>query len=114
MKILIADESALITSVSFRILQKVLKNAEVIVSNSEKETLECIQTQKPEIIIIDISGSGINGAKIISEISKQDKPEKVIFLSQFDDDEYKQKAYELKGLYLNKINLEFLPKFVET
>lgn len=114
MKILIADESILICSLIIDLLKKNNLNHEIFECNSTNSVLIFIKKYHPDLIIIDISGIELNGARIIESLKQKDKLSKIIFISQFDDLEFKNKAKELNGIFLNKSELETLPKLMES
>lgn len=114
MKILIADESVLICSLIAHILKNNNHYDDIIECNSTKSVLINIKKNHPDLIIIDIAGMELNGAKIIESLKQKEKPSVIIFISQFDDYEFKERAKKLNGLFLNKSDLEKLPKIMES
>lgn len=105
MKILIADESELMCEFIANVLKKNNSANEISFSTSQESALQKINELHPEIIIIDIAGIKLNGSKIIQSLNKNNLPKEIIFISQFDDAEYQEKAEELNGHFLCKNNL---------
>jgi len=67
--------------------------SEVKVASRYREVLVILENFKPDIFIVDIylKGSAKNGIEIVTEIKEQiDAP--IIYLTSFDDNEYRDKA----------------------
>lgn len=103
MKVLIADDSDLIL-VRLQECLSVCKGLEIVgVSKNGIDTLENLRKTKPDLAVIDLRMSGLNGLEVLQEIRKENKTVKIIILTLYSSDYYKQKAIQLGADYfLNK------------
>ncbi len=110
-KICIVDDEEIILKMYSSKLEK--EGYEVVTYNNSRKALEDIPLQTPDLILLDILMPDLDGFKLLDELRKNKIVEKipVIFLTNLDDDENKQKAVEKGALYfLDKIS--YLPNKV--
>ena len=95
MKVLIADDSKLMRE---RIRETIsIFNSVEIVSETDNglSTIEELDKQKPDIAIIDIRMPDKNGLEVLKELRLKNKTTKVIILTNYAYDQYKDKAFEI-------------------
>jgi DNA-binding NarL/FixJ family response regulator len=94
MRVLIADDSNLILDR----LQNMLcmcKGAEIVgLLKNGKETLDAINLLKPDLAIIDINMPGINGLEVLNAVKKVNNEIKIIILTFYTSDYYRQIAFK--------------------
>ena len=61
------------------------------------EALELIRTQKPDVVLADITMGAMTGMEMAEKLRAEKNDVKIIFLSGYDDFAYMQKAIELKA-----------------
>ena len=67
------------------------------------EALDIIRTQKPDIVLADITMGTMTGMEMAEKLREEKNDVKIIFLSGYDDFAYMQKAIEVKAFdYLLK------------
>jgi len=98
-KILIADDHALIRDGVRSLLSK---NKELVVAGEASngtDAVEMYHTLKPDLMILDISMPDINGMEVAQRILKSDTEAKIIILSMYDDEDYIDQCmeYGVKG-----------------
>lgn len=96
-KILLVDDNV----VNIKVLAKYLakENYDVIISDSGEDAIEKYKTCSPDIILMDIMMSGMNGLEATAIIKKlaNDKWVPVIFMSALASDEDKIKGLDVGG-----------------
>ncbi|WP_314794056.1 response regulator transcription factor [Eggerthia catenaformis] len=109
-KILIADDQALIRQ-SLEIVLAAYENIEVIGSAGNGfEVLEQLEKEKPDVILMDIRMPKMDGVVCTKTIKEKYSQIKIIILTTFDDDEfvfsalkYGASGYLLKGASMNEL-----------
>lgn len=109
-KILIADDQALIRQ-SLEIVLAAYENIAVIGSASNGfEVLEQLEKEKPDVILMDIRMPKMDGVVCTKTIKEKYSQIKIIILTTFDDDEfvfsalkYGASGYLLKGASMNEL-----------
>lgn len=92
MRILLADDSALILE-RMREMLSIYNRLEIVGSfNNGTETLEALRNLKPDLAIVDLKMPGLSGLEILTEIRKEDKNLKYIILTFHSTDYYKRMA----------------------
>jgi DNA-binding NarL/FixJ family response regulator len=92
MRIVIADDSALIRE---RLQNMLLEFSQVDIVgsfNNGSDTLIALQTLKPDLAIVDIEMPGQSGLEILKEIRKEDSVLKFIILTFHATDYYRKLA----------------------
>ncbi len=93
MKVLFADDSGLILD-RLRDMLSIYKHVEIVGSvKNGTDTLEALRRLKPDLAIVDISMPGLSGLEVLNEIRKENKTIKVIILTFFSPDYYRQMAF---------------------
>jgi DNA-binding NarL/FixJ family response regulator len=94
MRVLFADDSALILERLQQMLE-FFKQVEIVGAfKNGNETLHAIKFLKPDLAIIDIKMPGMNGLEILNEVRKEDKAVKIIILTFFSSENYRQMAIQ--------------------
>lgn len=94
MKVLIADDSRLMRE---RIRETISIFSSVdIVSETENgvQTLQELNKHNPDLAILDIRMPDRNGLEILKEFRKKNKTTKIIILTNYAYDQYKDRAFE--------------------
>jgi DNA-binding NarL/FixJ family response regulator len=94
MKVLIADDSRLMRE-RIRETISIFSSVE-IVSETENGliTLEELNRHNPDLAILDIRMPDKNGLEILKEFRKNNKSTKVVILTNYAYDQYKDRAFE--------------------
>lgn len=115
-KLLIADDQALIRQ-SLQIVLNSRPDLEVIdVASDGQEVLRSVRRQRPDVILMDIRMPKLDGVQCTKQI-KETYPEiKIIILTTFDDDEYIFNAlkYGASGYLLKGVSMEELENAIKT
>jgi CheY-like chemotaxis protein len=79
------------------LLEALESNYDIIVAINGEEALELIQSEKPDLILLDIMMPGIDGYEVCRRIKSNDKTRDipVVFLSAKQAENAKQKGLEL-------------------
>jgi DNA-binding NarL/FixJ family response regulator len=87
-RVLIADDHALVRA-GFRALLKKSKGIEVIAEAGDgHEALRLIKEVRPDIVLMDIAMTGMNGLEVTARVTKAFPEVKVIILSMHKHEEY--------------------------
>lgn len=70
---------------------------EILSTKDGNEALKSIQNEKLDLIMVDISLSGIGGFDLIAKIKEEGKNIPVIIMDQYENKENKEKAMELEA-----------------
>lgn len=94
MKVLIADDSRLMRE-RIRETISIFSSVE-IVSETENgiQTLEELNKHNPDLAILDIRLPDKNGLEILKEFRRKNKTTKIIILTNYAYDQYKDRAFE--------------------
>ena len=102
--ILVVDDS----SIMRKMVKKTLESAGHTVAGEAKNGREAVQMYEsltPDVVTMDITMREMDGFTAAKEILKSDNKAKIIFLSNLDEQKYKQDAESLGALgYVNKHN----------
>ena len=107
-----ADDSELIL---FRLQQmlSIFPQAELVGSYIDGlQTLNAMKNQKPDLAIIDIKMPWMSGLDVLKEIRKEDKFMKIILLSFYSSNYYRQQASKLGADYFFSKSDEFNKVFL--
>lgn len=112
LRVMIVDDHGLVRAGMRMLLQK-LDGVEVVADVSDgREAVKVVQTDAPDIILMDIAMPGLNGLDTTSRIAKESPATRVILLSMHANEEYLQQAlysgasgYLLKGADLTELEL---------
>ena len=107
MRVILADDSELIL-VRLQQMLSTFPQAELLGSYIDGlQTLNAMKKQKPDLAIIDIKMPWMSGLDVLKEIRKEDKNIKIILLSFYSSDYYRQMASQLGADYFFSKSDEF-------
>lgn len=112
LRVLIAEDHALVRAGMRALLQKI-EGIEVVSDVGDGwEAVKSVQTDPPDLVLMDIAMPGLNGLDATSRIVKESPTTRVILLSMHANEEYFQQALEvgasgylLKGAELAELEL---------
>lgn len=113
MRICIIDDDRLVTSSLKTILEA--GGLEVCgVGYSGEDAISLYEKQQPDVLLMDIRMSGMNGVEASDIILQRHKDARILFLTTFSDDEYIIKALQMgvKG-YILKQNFDGILASIE-
>ena len=79
--ILVVDDEKIVLELFWRILKK--KEYTVLTANNDKEALELVEKEKPDLVILDLQLPGINGIEVLRRIKKIDENIEVIVITGY-------------------------------
>jgi len=103
-KVLIVDDDELVV-MSLEMILEAEEDFEVVGKGySGRDAISLYQKTKPDILLMDIRMSDINGLEAAEAILKEHRDARILFLTTFSDDEYIIKALSLgvKGYLLKQ------------
>lgn len=105
MRVVLADDSGLIRERLTEMLH-MYKQAEIVGSlDNGIDTLDSIRTLKPDLAIVDLKMPGLSGLEVVSEIRKEDSHVKIIILTFYSSDFYRNIAIKSGADYFfNKVD----------
>ncbi len=84
-RVLIADEEALFRE-GVRVLLKTYKDIEIVgKATNGKETIEIVQEQNPDVVLVNIAMPILDGAEVTHRIREENSDIKVLLLTQYED-----------------------------
>jgi len=99
MRVVIADDSALIRE-RLQEMLSISGKVELVGSfDNGTDTLDALRNLKPDLAIVDIKMPGLSGLEVLTEIRKEDKTLKFIILTLHSSDYYRQMALEAGADY---------------
>lgn len=102
-KILIADDHTLIRAGIRQLLQNINGIEVVAEASNGREALQLIQEHSPDVVLLDIAMSELNGLEVTERVSKDFPTVFVIILSMYANEEYVLQALKAGALgYLLK------------
>lgn len=107
MKVLIADDSALVRERLAALISELEVVELVGLAGNAHETLEAIQRLKPDIVTLDIRMPGSNGIQVLKAIKMSPSAPVVIMLTAFPYPQYRKKCLELGADYFLDKATEF-------
>jgi DNA-binding NarL/FixJ family response regulator len=103
MKILIADDHAVVREGLKRLLKKLTEIKQVEEANNGLEALQKIETNQYDFVILDISLPGMSGLEILKNLQNQNNPTRILVLSMHPEEQFAIKAFKLGALgYVTK------------
>jgi DNA-binding NarL/FixJ family response regulator len=94
-KVLLADDQTVFIESLKMYIEKVSDQVEVVgLASNGQEALRFLETDKPDLILMDIRMPEIDGVDATREIHCRFPDIKILILTTFDDDEYVQNAIE--------------------
>jgi DNA-binding NarL/FixJ family response regulator len=112
LRIIIVEDHALVRAGMKALLQKI-EGAEVVADMGDGlEAVKSVQTDPPDLVLMDIAMPGLNGLDATARIVKESPTTRVILLSMYANEEYLRQAlqvgasgYLLKGAELAELEL---------
>jgi DNA-binding NarL/FixJ family response regulator len=103
MKILIADDHAVVREGLKRMMRKLPEIKQVEEANNGLEALQKIETNQYDFVILDISLPGMSGLEILKNLNNQNNPTRILVLSMHPEEQFAIKAFKLGALgYVTK------------
>jgi DNA-binding NarL/FixJ family response regulator len=91
-RVLLADDHALVRAGVRMLLEKLTWVEVVGEANDGREAMELTRSQRPDLILADISMAGLNGLEVADRIAKEFPKTKVIILSMHSNEQYVTRA----------------------
>lgn len=112
LRVMIVEDHALVRAGMRALLQK-LDGIDVVADVGDGwEAVKAVQTDAPDLVLMDIAMPGLNGLDATSRIMKESSNTRVILLSMYANEEYLRQAlqvgasgYLLKGAELAELEL---------
>lgn len=112
LRVMIVEDHALVRAGMRALLQKI-NGIEVVADVGDGwEAVKAVQTDTPDLVLMDIAMPGLNGLDATSRIMKESSNTRVILLSMYANEEYLRQAlqvgasgYLLKGADLAELEL---------
>lgn len=103
MRILIADDHAVLRQGLMLILAKAFKHAEFGEAADSRQTIEAVLKQHWDLVILDLSMPGRNGLEVLKELKTQRPALPVLVLSMHAEEQYAVRAFRAGAAgYLTK------------
>ena len=91
-RVLIADDQALVRT-GFRVIVNAEPDLEVVGETADgRETIEAVQTQRPDVVLMDIRMPNLDGIETTRRLAAAAHPPRVLILTTFDLDQYVYEA----------------------
>ena len=100
-QVLIVDDSSMMRKLITRTLTSIECDIVGEASNGV-EALELYKELKPDLVTMDITMRGMDGFTAAQNILEFDDQAKVLFLSNLDDDKYREMVVEVGGVGMAK------------
>lgn len=96
-KVLIVDDSSMMRKIIRKLLEP--EGYEIIAeAGSGEESIEKYKDVKPDLVTMDITMRGMDGITAAKEIMAFDNSAKIIFMSNMDEDKYRDEIKAFGGL----------------
>ena len=111
-KLLIVDDEVDVREFAKNFFKK--RNIEVFTSSGGQDALNIIETQKPDLVLLDVRMEEMSGVEVLKELRKRNNSVKVVMVTGVEDEETINEAYSLgiKGYVHKPLVLEELEKVV--
>lgn len=94
MKIIIADDHAVVRQGYSSLLSTMLAPCDVLEASNGDQAFNLCQTDKPDIVIMDVNMQGISGVEATRRILQRDSNINVLFFSMYDESPVVAQAME--------------------
>ena len=105
MRVVLADDSGLILE---RLQEMIASYSQTEIVGSLQngtDTLDALRTLKPDLAIVDIKMPGLSGLEVLNAIKKENNDIKIIILTFYSSDHYRQIAIQSGADYFfNKVD----------
>jgi len=115
-KILLVDDHAVVRA-GFKLLLATSFDIEVIAeAESGEQAIQLYQSCQPDLIVLDLSMSGIGGLEAIKRLVQRDEKVKILVFSVYDEQVYVTRALNAgaKGYITKNSAPEILPEAIES
>ena len=103
MKILIADDHAILRRGLRNLLQEEFVSLEVVEARDSREALDQMVREEWDLILLDINMPGRGGLEVLTETRRVRAKAKILVLSAYAEEEFALRAFQLGASgYLNK------------
>ena len=111
-KLLIVDDEVDVREFAKNFFKK--RNIEVFTSSGGQEALRIIESEKPDLVLLDVRMEEMNGVEVLKKLRGQNNPIKVVMVTGVEDEEIINETYSLgiKGYVHKPLVLEELEKVV--
>jgi DNA-binding NarL/FixJ family response regulator len=105
MKVILADDSGLIRERLTEMLN-MYKHVEIVGSlDNGTDALDSMRKLKPDLAIIDLKMPGLTGIDVVNQIRKEDKHVKIVILTFYSTEYYKNIAIKSGAdFFFNKVD----------
>lgn len=84
MKILLVDDESLARERLLRLLQKLEPDAVCLQASNGVEALELVQSESPELLLLDIRMPGMDGIEVATHLQQLEQPPAIVFCTAYD------------------------------
>lgn len=111
-KLLIVDDEVDIREFAKNFFKK--RNIEVFTSSGGQDALKIIETQKPDLVLLDVRMEEMTGVEVLRKLREKNNSVKVVMVTGVEDEETINEARSLgiKGYIHKPLILEELEKIV--
>ena len=111
-KLLIVDDEVDVREFAKNFFKK--RNIEVFTSSGGQDALNIIETQKPDLVLLDVRMEEMNGVEVLRKLREKNNSIKVVMVTGVEDEEIVSETYSLgiKGYVHKPLVLEELEKVV--
>jgi DNA-binding NtrC family response regulator len=111
--ILVVDDEKIVLELFRRILKK--KEYTVLTANNDKEALELVEKEKPDLVILDLQLPGISGIEVLRRIKKIDENIEVIVITGYGTKKTVKTAMKLGAYdYITKpLDINYLSSLIK-
>lgn len=93
-KIMVVDDSALMVSVISNFIKKSGKEVEIISASNGQEAIDKYNTEKPDLVFMDIKMPGVDGIEALIKIRGSHPSSKIVMCTSMKEEEQERKAKE--------------------
>lgn len=91
-RVILADDHTLVRAGMRALLEKLPGVTVVAEANDGREVLELVQSQSPDVVVMDIAMPGLNGLDAAERMTKEFPKVRVVILSMHQNEEYVYRA----------------------
>jgi len=111
-KLLIVDDEVDVREFAKNFFKR--RNIEVFTASGGLDALNIIETQKPDLVLLDVRMEEMSGVEVLKKLREKNNPVKVVMVTGVEDEEIIKEATSLgiKGYVHKPLVLEELEKVV--